>query len=199
MAPTANVWISRDIGLDSAVGKIAGWFQRNSDNYQKRALLIPQKADVAHPDPILAQYISNGNVGSLKGTSATPGGPVLALVPTHKLLSVAVHLADGQLLGVVEHAPGEVAGWATATGALNLATGEPTPKAPPQIRAALEDLHDAGYNGYARSREPFFKNLYTPPIETLVGAGYSFDFVASYLAAMSDHPRDWDDLKKIYR
>ncbi|WP_278265265.1 hypothetical protein [Nocardia sp. AG03] len=68
----------------------------------------------------------------------------------------------------------------------------------PQIRAALEDLHAAGYNGYARSKELYFKTLYTPPIKTLTGAGYSFDFVASYLAALSDHPRNWDDLKKIY-
>lgn len=199
MAPTANVWISRSQGIERAVGKVAEWFRCNSNNYERRALLTPQKGDVANPNPILAQYISNGNVGSLKGKSATAGGPVLALGPTHKLLATAIHLANGQALGVVEHGAGEVAGWAAATGALNLDTGEPTPEAPPQIRAALEDLHAAGYNGYARSKEAFFKNLYTPPIETLVDAGYSFEFVASYLAALSDYPTDWDDLKKIYR
>lgn len=56
------------------------------------------------------------------------GGPILAFVPTVELLADAVRLADGNALGVVEHAAGEVAGWAAAVGAIDLATGAAGPE-----------------------------------------------------------------------
>ncbi|WP_280200592.1 hypothetical protein [Nocardia cyriacigeorgica] len=195
----SNIWISQAQGLDRAVAKVADWFRRNADRYDQRALLAPQKNNLRSPKPALAQYISNKNVGSRKGTQANAGGPVLAYVPTLEVLEDAIHLADGQALGVVEWVPGEMSGWAAATNALDLETGEPTPGVPPDIAAALEDLHRAGYNGYGRSKETYFKNLYTPPIRTLVESGYAFDFVASYLVALGRHASSMDDLKKIYK
>ncbi|WP_157171957.1 hypothetical protein [Nocardia higoensis] len=181
------------------MGKVSAWLCENSDSYPERSLLIPQENGLDRSEPNVAAYISNGNIGSVKSKTAVAGGPVLALVPTLDLLEDAVHLADGQALGVVEHAEGEISGWAAATSALNLETGEPSDDVPPTIREALEDLHSAGYNGYGRNRETYFKNLYGPPIKILTRSGYSFDFISSYLVALGGHARSMSDLKKIYR
>jgi hypothetical protein len=67
-------------------------------------------------------------------------------LPDIELLADAVGLADGQPLGVIEFFPDEVAGWAAATNAINLDTGEPTPSVPAEIHEALVELRDAGYN-----------------------------------------------------
>ncbi|OZF25767.1 hypothetical protein CH296_27075 [Rhodococcus sp. 14-2496-1d] len=199
MVPKANVWMSRSVGLDHAVNTISRWFQKNTNGYSERALLIPKKGELSSPEPALAQYISNGNIGSTKGRSATSGGPVLAIGPTWQLLETALSLADNQALGVIEHIPGANAGWAAAAGAIDLETGEPTPDIPTQMREALVRLHDAGYNGYHR-REPYFRARFGPPIETLRANGYSFDFVASYLIALGGgRAHSLEDLRKIYR
>lgn len=150
MVPKTNVWMSRSVGLDHAVDTISRWFQKNADGYSERALLIPIKGELSSPEPALAQYISNGNIGSIKGRSASSGGPVLAIGPTWGLLETALGLADDQALGVIEHIPGANAGWAAAVGAIDLETGESTPDVPAQMRQALVSLHDAGYNGYHR-------------------------------------------------
>lgn len=199
MAPTANVWISQSHGLNRAVAAVAEWFRHNADYYDRRALLVPQKNNLRSPGPALARYISNKNVGSPRGVQATGGGPVLAYVPDLQVLEDAIRLADGQVLGVVECIPGEVSGWAAATNAVDLATGEVAPSVAPDIQEALDDLHDAGYNGYHRSSELYFKTRYTPPIRTLVDSGCSFEFVASYLVARGRFASSMDDLKKIYK
>lgn len=144
-------------------------------------------------------FAANGNLHSGRGKPGEPGGPVLAYRPDIELLADAVALAEGQPLGVIECFPGEVAGWAAATNAINLDTGEPTPSVPAEIREALLELRDAGYNGYHRDRERYFAAQYFPPIDKLLVAGYAYRFVAGYLVALGiDGKNAGEYLKRIY-
>jgi hypothetical protein len=124
---------------------------------------------------------------------------VLAYYPDINGLADAVRLAHEQPLGVIEFHAGEVAGWAAATNAIDLTTGEPTPNVPDEIHAALVELRDAGYEGFHRDRERYFRTKYFPPIDTLLAAGYKYRFVAGYLVALGIDGKNADQyLKRIY-
>lgn len=167
--------------------------------YARRALFLPQKRTLDMAAPAVQAYGANGNIGTARSPSVDRGGPVLAYSTDVRLLAEAVAAAEGQVLGVIEWIEGEAAGWAAATGALDLTTGEPTPSVPEEIHTALVDLNDAGYNGYHRDREAFFAAKYFDPIDELLAAGYPYAFVASYLVALgADGHRVGADLKRIY-
>lgn len=68
----------------------------------------------------------------------------------------------------------------------------------PEIEEALQDLYDAGYNGYARQRETFFAAKYFPPIDLLMDAGYDVDFVKSYLVALGKAADSVENIDKLY-
>jgi hypothetical protein len=70
---------------------------------------------------------------------------------------------------------------------------------PAEIHTALVELRDAGYDGFHRDRERYFAAKYFPPIDTLMAAGYSYNFVAGYLIALGINGKDADEfLKRIY-
>jgi hypothetical protein len=103
------------------------------------------------------------------GVRSCACGPVLAYCTDIRLLAKAVAAADGQVLGVIEWIDGEMAGWAAATGAIDLRTGEPTPAVPAEIHEALVELDEAGYNGYHRGQERFFATKYFGPDRRAAG------------------------------
>lgn len=146
----------------------------------------------------LRDYGANKNVGSARGKSPTRGGPVLAVDATLKILSLGLRIAGGQLFGVATVHPRDVAGWAAATKALDLATGERHPGVPSKIKQALTELYDAGYNGYGRQHERFFAAKYFPPIDILLDAGYDVDFVKSYLVVLGKSPDSVERIDKLY-
>jgi hypothetical protein len=177
------------------------WIAANTDNaeYARRVLLTPQQRDLKYASAAIQAFGATGNVGSSRSPHVNRGGPVLAYHPDVRQLGRAVAAAEGQVLGVIEFAEGEVAGWAAATNAVDLTTGEPTASVPDEIHAALAELHTTGYNGYSRDREPYFAAHYFPPIDVLLEAGYPYAFVASYLVALGAHGESVDDdLKRIY-
>jgi hypothetical protein len=198
LAPN-NAWVSRQIGLDVAVKTAADWLRENGTNYGKRALLIPLKGELSGAQGALGDYIANGNIGSEKGKQADRGGPVLALGPTLKLLDTAIRTADGQPLAIVEHIPNSLDGWAAATGAINLATGESTPRVPDEIEA-LVDLQREGDNGYPTPRKGTSYGIMVKSlIAKLKEHGYSGEFVATYLVALGLFGSTAENLLKIYR
>lgn len=111
---------------------------------------------------------------------------------------LGLRLADDQLLGVATVHPHEVIGWAAATKALNLATGERHPGVPPEVEQALKDLYAAGYNGYARQRERFLAAKCFPPIDILMTAGYDVEFVKSYLVVLGKSSDSVERIDKLY-
>ncbi|WP_025738002.1 hypothetical protein [Mycobacterium genavense] len=161
-------------------------------------LFIPNKNHFDARDDAVKVYGGNGNIGTNRSPSVTRGGPVFAYAPDLQLLGYAIQAADGQLLAVAAHNDEEISGWVAATNALNVLTGERHPGVPDDIREALEDLHHAGYNGY-HQRGPFFKANREEPIAILLGAGYSYKFVAGYLLALGAPARRvGEDLQKVY-
>ncbi|MAU83395.1 MAG: hypothetical protein CME34_16320 [Gordonia sp.] len=123
---------------------------------------------------------------------------MLALVPRSELLADAMRLADGNALGVVEHGEGEVAGWAAATGAIDLSTGIPAPDIDSDLREAMESVHDAGYNGYS-VRDSFLRKRIDEDVRMLVDAGFPFGFVGNYLVGLGAGGHRLEGLEKIYR
>ncbi|BBU24069.1 hypothetical protein PFJ02_19830 [Mycobacterium xenopi] len=194
MAPIDNVWMAGERrGLDYAVAAVSKYFRKNAKNYARRALVLPRK-DVRS----LKAYAANGNVGSPRGRTGERGGPVLALDPTLKVLEMR---PSRRWTGAWDRdqSPYEVGGRAAATNALNLDTNERHPGVPDEIRKALEDLERSGDNGYARAREPYSAALCFETYATLMAAGYTMDFVASYLVALGGYADGIDcDLRKIY-
>ncbi|WP_006246424.1 hypothetical protein [Mycolicibacterium tusciae] len=197
MAPRDNVWVDgSERGLAYAFAGVESYLRENGESWGKRALLLPHMS--ARNESYHANYSANKNVGSARGKHAERGGPVLAVDPPLKLLELGLRLAEGQLFGVATVHPHEVAGWAAATKAFDLATGERHPGVPPEIGEALQALHDAGYNGYARQRERFFAAKYFPPIDILMNAGYDVDFVKSYLVVLGKSADSVEGIDKLY-
>lgn len=197
MPPIDNVWMDgSECGLGNAFGAVESYLWENSSSYLQRALLLPHGS--ARGESYHQSYSANKNIGTLRGKSPARGGPVLAVDPPLKLLEAGLHLADGEVFGVATVRPYEVIGWAAATKALNLATGERHPALPAEIECALQDLYDAGYNGYARQRERFFASKYFPPIDILMDAGYDVDFVKSYLVVLGKSSGSVEMIDKLY-
>jgi hypothetical protein len=63
-------------------------------------------------------------------------------------LDYAEHLARGSSLCATEWPDVPLARWAAARGALNLVTGETTPRPADDVVALLDRLHFAGNNGW---------------------------------------------------
>ncbi|ORJ57774.1 hypothetical protein B5M45_19365 [Mycobacterium simiae] len=181
-------------------GEMVEWLaEKAPDTLERRVTVVPVKGNLGMYDEGVQAFASNGNVHSGLGRPGIPGGPVLAYFPDIKLLADAVAMADGQPLGVIEFFAGDVAGWAAATNAINLDTGEPTPGVPADIHAALVELRDAGYDGFHKDRESYFARRYFPPIDKLLAAGYPYKFVAGYLVALGIQGKNADEyLKRIY-
>jgi hypothetical protein len=197
VTPTDNVWADGSArGLAYAFGEVESHLHQHSVTYTQRALLLPHGS--VRNESYHQNYSANKNVGTARGKSPERGGPVVAVDPPLKLLEIGLRLADGQLFGVATVHPYEVAGWVAATKALDLGTGERHPGVPPEIGKALKDLHDAGYNGYARQRERFFAAKYFPPIDILMDAGYDVDFVKSYLVVLGKSADSVERIDKLY-
>jgi hypothetical protein len=200
--PTDNVWFPADVDEDTAVGVIASYFQRHADNYEDRLLVLPYKdeLDEAHgAGENLFKYAANGNLGSPRGKRGNPGGPVLVIPTDLRQLDQAIRLAGDQLLGVREYIPGSLSGWATAAGALNLATGERQADVPDAVRQILKDLMREGNNGYPKPKQgTAYKAMVELHIGKLQTLGYTADFVAGYLVGAGVTGNRAEDLKRIY-
>jgi hypothetical protein len=197
MEPKDNVWADgSERGLAYAFAAVESYLRQNGTNWARRALLLPDMS--ASRESYHQNYSANKNMGSGRGNKPAPGGPVMVVHPRLKLLEKGMRRAAGQLLGVATRNPREVAGWAAATKAVDAVTGERDPGVPPEIEEALQDLHDAGYNGYARQREPFFAARYFPPIDLLMDSGYDVDFVKSYLVVLGNSADSVERIDKLY-
>lgn len=197
MSPKDNVWADgSECGLAKAFAAVESYLRQNGANWARRALLLPHMS--ASRESYHQNYSANKNIGSGRGNKPAPGGPVMVVHPPLKLLEKGMCLAAGQLLGVATPNPREVAGWVAATKAVDALTGERHPGVPPEVEEALHDLHDAGYNGYGRQREPFFAAKYFPPIDILMDAGYDVDFVKSYLVVLGKSADSVERIDKLY-
>lgn len=199
-APADNVWVPGHVGIDAAVGAIADYFTEHApERYADRATVVHNKSDVDFYEGELAQFVANGNVGSLRGNGGNRGGPVLVLESDLRLLEHAIKLADGQLLGVIEHVPESLEGWAAAVHALDLSTGERHAGVPGDVHELLLDLKREGNNGYGSLKKP---SAYATMTKLYIGqlkeSGYDGAFVAGYLLGLGISWKSAENLEKIY-
>ena len=92
-----------------------------------------------------------------------------------------------------------MSGWAAATGALNLATGERDPDVPDGVREILMRLKWQGNNGYpAPKRGTSYATMVPKYVGELKARGFA-DFVAGYLVGTGLRGERGEQLKTIYR
>jgi hypothetical protein len=199
--PADNVWVSGPVDVDTAVGAIAEYFaEHDPEGYPRRALIVHNKSEASYyGGPVLANYASNGNIGSVRGHGGEPGGPVLVLETDLKMLEHGIKLADGKILGVTEHIPGTLDGWAAAVRALDLSTGERHLGVSEDVHEILEDLKFEGNNGYpSLKKSSAYATMTKVHIGKLKERGFDGEFVAGYLLASGISVGAAENLKKIY-
>ncbi|QII04385.1 hypothetical protein BH93_02500 [Rhodococcoides fascians A25f] len=180
-----GVWIpyreGSDINLDNAV--VVRWLQANCPRIGDRITVGAVKQSFSYQSSVRA-FASNGNVATPRSSSPTrSGGPVLVFTPSDELLPLGVSLARGLTLGLVEYDSPRLEGWAAATRALNLTTGEHHPGVGEEIHAVFERLAFYGNNGY-RSRDSFSMNRVAYAVDDLRAEQLDDDFIVSYMIAL---------------
>jgi hypothetical protein len=131
-----------------------------------------------------------------------PRGLVYVDYPSVKEMSMAVDNAFEGIAAVLEgpaSGPGRVAldGWAAAVGAVDALTGETAQPVPEEIRSQFGLLVQYGNNGYADRKGNYFVRERVPRIAAEIrAAGYTDDFIVSYLIAYGLTDSDEDDLRK---
>ncbi|MFB9728694.1 hypothetical protein [Haloechinothrix salitolerans] len=123
-------------------------------------------------------------------------GPVLVDVPDAKLLELAHKRANGRSLCAIEGGQLGLRGWATATDAVDLVTGErPEPLAVP-IREALDALKWAGNNGwYDRPGKRDARRILQELIH--LKPSLDADFVIGYMIARGAFGDSAEGLRKL--
>ncbi len=116
---------------------------------QKGILVTHTRRDVATPS--LARFAQEQiHVTRRSRAGASPGsGPVLVDMPDFVLLEFAHRLARGSSLCAVESGAFRLSGWAAATSAVDLATGQRAEPLNNDLLELLDRLLLAGNNGWA--------------------------------------------------
>jgi hypothetical protein len=142
-----------DMDWDDAVLIAIDWIEQEcADQGVRRALLITHTKD----------HLGQGPLGAFAGRHdwTTPqsrhrvrldrGRPVFAYVPDAKVLDIAADYARGSSLCAVEGFNHPLAGWARATGAVDLLSGTAATPVDEATTKALDGLHFYGNNGWTR-------------------------------------------------
>ncbi len=126
------------------------------------------------------------------------GVPVFADYPQAKGFEMAVERARGSVLAVLEGPGLELSGWAAAVGAVDALTGEPAPPLPDVITKNFDRLLSAGYNSFTGAKYNSTTRIIVPEIAAEIrAAGYSNDFIVSYLMAAGLSKDGADNLRKL--
>lgn len=128
------------------------WVEDRCNQEGTEGLLVTNDKSGAAATPSLRAFKD-------RHTHTTPGSrkrtlrhvPVLSYVPDIKGLYVALDLGHRSSVCVVESHMFRLDGWAAATAATNLVTGEATPPLDDELLGELRALHHAGNNGWADS------------------------------------------------
>lgn len=148
-------WVpfDRDDGQTPAVlGLAVAWVKQECMEQGRDGLLITPKKNISlYAEPIQEFAARHKWITRLGGMRRQPadGGPVLVHCPMFDDLHYAAGLARDSSLCVTEWPDVPLAGWASAVGALNLVTGETTPRPADEVVRLLDRLHFAGNNGWS--------------------------------------------------
>lgn len=117
-----------------------------------RALLVTATIDGASYTPTLTAFVArhrNHLTPRSRARVTDPGSrPTLVYVPDEDMLALAASVARGHVLCAVESSMLRLDGWAAATSAINLDTGEAAKAVPDAVQEDLDHLVFVGNNGY---------------------------------------------------
>lgn len=134
-------------------------------------------------------------------TFRSPVGKGATIVPNAdiRLLATGARTANGHSVVATESHTFSLRGWAIATRALNLETGEQTPDSRTESQIEmLEGFVDQLYNGWAHKQVGRRASAYYLP--KLVETGMTYDlFVGSLLALDPGHLDSNPDIDEMYR
>jgi hypothetical protein len=119
--------------------------------------------------------------------------PVLVYVPDYDVMHLALRYARGSAIAVVETVSSPLVGWASAVGALDLTTGEPTrPALSDAQRKTFDRIEFNGNNGWTRG---FGADSTARILRSLRDAGdLDKELLLGYMVAKGKHGRAIDRL-----
>ncbi|WP_445168544.1 hypothetical protein ACTXG7_03955 [Mycolicibacterium sp. Dal123E01] len=150
----AAAWVPNDDpkrSFDEAIAPAAEWIWERSRAEGLAPVLVSNTksaAGMGHAD--LDTIIRKGGHATPQSSTRYDHGPVLAFVPNERSLHVAMDLARGFSLAVVEGRSLSLAEWAANADATNLLTGQTAAsQIPEEVRRDLDfAILDGGRNGW---------------------------------------------------
>jgi len=127
------------------------WAEAQAAQQGGRVVLVSENKYQYVDHPLFKDYDRQGRHASRRSpyVKVSPGA-VVAHRPGPEVLWLATGLARGNALVAVEDPSWSLAGWARATGALNLYTKKIAKQLDPRLRERLQELASQSYNGFRR-------------------------------------------------
>jgi len=132
---------------DAAAALAVVWIEAEAASQSRDAILLTNTLDGHGFGGPLSRYVRGRTHFSPRSRPTGRGAPVLAYVPTPDTLELAMSVARGSAICVVESVAHPVRGWAAVVGAVNLLTGQPT-TVDARLAKPLQRLKFYGNNGY---------------------------------------------------
>src|SRR6266545_4121562 len=165
---------------DDAAALAVEWIELEAADQGQEAVLVTNTMDSQPLNSPLGQYMQHGKHFSPRSRPNFRGVPVLAYVPVAKTLELAISVARGSSLCVVETDTYPVRGWAAVVGAVDLLTGDRN-ELDSRLAEPLDRLEFYGNNAYG---PPFDRQRARSVLNGLQGAGLlDRDLIISALAA----------------
>jgi hypothetical protein len=135
-----------------AAALVVDWALEQAAALSVEPLLITNSFGVEGSVPSLQRLLRYADHVTPRSRRAVrPGNlAVVAYVPYDATLALAVQMAHGGALGVVETVAFPISGWARETGAVNLTTGTPAAPFSADIAKQLDRVIFHGNNGWTR-------------------------------------------------
>jgi len=132
---------------DVATELAADWLWERSRVEGVEPMLVTNALKSGTFMPALSEIARAGGHAAPQGRERFGPGPVLAYVPDERSLRLALGLARGYSLVVVEGSLFPIGEWAAGAGAINLLTGEPSSSSIPEdVRKDLDHVMFFGGN-----------------------------------------------------
>jgi hypothetical protein len=178
-------WVDKD--MDTPIGQAVEWVEARCAEAGLRGFLVVERKghlDMLHDDvqAFAARHALTSPRGAL-GRPSSEAGPVLVYYPDYRLLDLAIGRARGAALCVLAYAGQPLAGWAAATGAVNLATGEAVPALDEDLVGLFASLRTSGNNGWADDYATRMAEHLLAELQAAVPK-LTADYVASYVLAL---------------
>lgn len=140
---------------DEAADLAADWIWERSEAEGVKPLLVTNTFQNARGIESLEAIARAGGQATPQGKERFNGGPVLVYVPDERTLELALNLARGYSLAVVESVSFPLAEWAAGAGAINLLDGSTSASSLlPDVKADLDHaVSFGGNNGWTGSHE----------------------------------------------